>query len=100
MRGSYQYAGRCHLAEADRVEPADSLPELHELRGRVRIHPRFFGQDLLLDIRWGEVELDSYHSLAGRVFQVLEHALITGVVGDDQAESLCRLQGDSQAVDG
>ena len=46
-----------------------------------------------------EIELDGHHSLARRVLEVLEHALISGVVGDDQAEARGRVERDAQAFD-
>ena len=46
--------------------------------------------DLLLDVGRREVELDRDHPLTSRVLQVLEHALVAGVVRHDEAEVRAR----------
>ena len=72
--------------------------ELHELRRSVRVDAGLVGDDLLLDVGRREVELDGDHALAGRVLQVLEHALVAGVVRHDQAELRARRRARRRAV--
>ena len=48
----------------------------------------------------GKPELDRDHALSGRVLEILQHALIAGVVGDDQAETGSRVQRDPETFDG
>ena len=55
--------------------------------------------DLLLDVGGREVELDGDHALAGRVLEVLEDALVSGVVRDDQAEARRGVERDPEPVD-
>ena len=57
------------------------------------------GNDLLLHVARWEVELDGHHPLPRRVLQVLEHTLVAGVVGHDEAEGGGGVEGDAEAVD-
>jgi hypothetical protein len=55
--------------------------------------------DLLLQLGGGETELDGHHPLPRRILQILQHALIPGVVGHHQAEAGRRVERHPQALD-
>ena len=65
--------------------------------GGVDVDARFVGHDLGLDVGRGEVELDGHEPLPGRVLQVLEDALVAGVVGDHQLEPRRGVERDARA---
>ena len=65
----------------------------------VVVDARLVRDDLLLDVGRREVELDGDHALAGRVLEVLEHALVAGVVRHDEAEPRRRVEDDAEPVD-
>src|SRR5205085_5825493 len=53
----------------------------------------------LFDVGRRKVELDGDHTLASGVLQVLQHALVSRVVRDDEAELRSRLEGHTEAID-
>ena len=55
--------------------------------------------DLRLLVARRVVELDGHEALAGRVLQVLQHALVAGVVGDHEQEVGVRLDDLAALVD-
>src|SRR6266542_3523548 len=65
-----------------------------------RVDAGLVQDDLLLDVGGWEAQLDRHHALAGRVLEVLEHALVAGVVGHDQAEAGGGVEDDAEAIDG
>ena len=92
------------LVEATSRSPAVSsrriaCAELHEPGARLLVDAGLVADDLLLDVGRREVELDGNHALARRVLQVLEHALVSGVVGHDEAEARRGVERDAEAID-
>src|SRR5688572_15146853 len=78
---------------------ADRLGQPHQLGRPVGGDAGLVGDDLLFDVRRREAELDRDHALARRVLEVLENALVAGVVGHDQAEPGCGVEGDPEPLD-
>src|ERR1700730_8783401 len=70
---------RWDLPQPGRLQSADRMPEPYELSCFVVVDGGLARDDLFLDIRGREAEFDCDHSLARRVFEVLEHALVPGV---------------------
>ena len=94
-----EHPRRGHLAQPGRLEATDGLTEPHQLRRPVVVDAGLVGDDLLFDICGREAELDGDHALARRVLEVLEHALVPGVVGHDQAEPGRGVEGHPEPVD-
>ena len=88
-----------NLAQSGGLQPTDGLPEPHQLGGRFLLDASLVSHDLLLDVRRREVELDGHHALPRGVLQVLQHALVPRVVGDDEAELWSGIEADPESVD-
>ena len=92
--------GRGHLLQRRPLQVSDRLADLDEHLGGLEVDAGFVGDHLGLDVGGVEVELDGHETLTGRLLQVLENALVAGVVGDHQLEPGRRLQRDAEPVDG
>ena len=94
-----EHSRRSHLAQPAGLQPPDRLAEPNQFCGAFVSDARLVDEDLLLHIRCGETEVDGDHALARRVLEVLENALIAGVVGHHEAEAGCRVQRLAQPLD-
>src|SRR5581483_2765181 len=99
-RGQDQRPGRGDLPQRRGGQVADRLADGDESGGGVGVDAGLVGHDPGLDLGRGEAELDGHEPLPGRVFQVLEDALVAGVVGDDELEARLGVEDDTEAVDG
>ena len=88
----HQEAGARALVQAVAAQVAGHAGELHQqLRGRV-VDAGLAHHDLPLEPRLRVVELQRDETLPGALLQVLQHALVAGVVGDRHAELVRRRQ--------
>src|SRR5260370_1392359 len=92
-------SARRHLAKPGGLGVADRVTDPDQLGRRLLGDAGLGGDDLLLDVRRREAELDSDHPLARGVLEVLEDALVAGVVRHDEAEAGRGGEADAEAVD-
>src|SRR5262249_45919231 len=79
------------FAEAVLAEVAHFLAELREILRGLLGHAALVSDDLRFELLAGVRELERDEALAGAVLQVLQRALVAGVVGDDEQEALARV---------
>ena len=85
--------------EAAGLQVAHLLAELGEVHRHLERRAALVRDDLRLLVARRVVEVDGDEALAGRVLQVLEHALVAGVVGDHEQEVGMRLDDLAALVD-
>ena len=61
-----------------------ALPSFDQSARGLGVDPGFVGNHLGLDVGGWEVELDGDEPLTGRLLDVLQDALVAGIVGDHQ----------------
>jgi hypothetical protein len=82
----HQQTCRGALLQATAFQVARHLGELHQFLGQRSIDSGFGGDDLAFQIRSWIVEFQRHEALPGRLFEVFQDALVTGVVGNRQTE--------------
>src|SRR3972149_522312 len=83
---------RAHpLRQAVLLEVAHLLAQLRQVVGDSLRDPCLVADDARLLVPWRVTELNGHETLAGAVLQVLESALVSGVVGDHKQEAFHRL---------
>ena len=82
----------CALAQAVLTQVTDLFAKHRELCRVVVRATGFVLDDFGFDVTWRVVELERNETLARAVLKVLERALITGVVGENQEETICRFE--------
>jgi hypothetical protein len=78
----------------------DFFTNARQLKRQSGIDTAFVGDDLRLELARGVIELDRDEALPGTVFEVFDHALVAGVVRDNEREVLMRLQDFAALFDG
>ena len=99
MPGVDEEAGAHTLAESRAAQSADLLAEGRERERGVGVDAALVADDLGLAVARRVVELERDEALAGRVLQVLQDALVAGVVGDHEQEVGVRLEDLAALVD-
>jgi len=99
LRGIDQQASRYAFFEAVTLQVANLLADQNQIASRLLVDVAFVYQNVSFEWCWRVIELEPDESLPGRLFQILEDALITGVVRDDQHEFMGRLQNRSAFFD-
>ena len=97
--GGDQHSGGCHLPEPSRFQSTDRLCESHQLGRCSGVHAGLVGDDFFLHTHGWKIELNGDHALPGRVLEVLQNALVSGVVGNHEAELRWRIDHKAKPVD-
>ncbi len=86
LAGRDQHARRRHLRNPPVSSRRIAWPSRTRLGGALVVDACLVDEDLLLHIRCGETEVDGDHPLTCGVLEVLQHALVAGVVGHHQRQ--------------